>query len=293
MIRVDRLVVPAPQSLTAAGGRGLSELVAARDYYAVPRSAAYKFRAYKSVDVKAALHSLFHGKCAYCEAIYSATGPGDVEHFRPKGRVAGEDGSKGYWWLAMRWENLLPACIDCNRRRKQVIVTVGMSLEQALVLQLEGRGAFSGKHEAFPVGGIRAICEADDVTLEDPLLLDPTTSDPAEHLNFAINLPISLLLPNDSDRGKASIQTYGLNRLGLVQARTEMLMGMRKIHADIRRYIDRAEACQDAGDRSSWIDEAMKGIRALRAKTDSRQPFAAMARAFVASLEEDLQNLQI
>ncbi|MEF9674035.1 hypothetical protein QNM99_25505 [Pseudomonas sp. PCH446] len=44
----------------------------------------------------------------------------DVEHYRPKGAVSEDASHPGYWWVAMDWDNLLPSCIDCNRKRKQV-----------------------------------------------------------------------------------------------------------------------------------------------------------------------------
>src|SRR6185369_16257011 len=33
------------------------------------------------------LRRVFHGKCAYCEALVGVTGFGDAEHFRTKGKV--------------------------------------------------------------------------------------------------------------------------------------------------------------------------------------------------------------
>ena len=78
--------------------------------------------------MKKVIFDAFSGKCAYCESQISADQPGDVEHFRPKGRVMGEDGKPvliklgnkevphpGYYWLAYDWRNLLPACARCNR----------------------------------------------------------------------------------------------------------------------------------------------------------------------------------
>ena len=61
------------------------------------------------------LNEWYFGKCAYCERFYKL----DVEHFRPKGELRGEDNSitsnTGYYWLGYEWSNLLPSCISCNR----------------------------------------------------------------------------------------------------------------------------------------------------------------------------------
>src|SRR4051812_14049164 len=62
------------------------------------------------------LMKLFNEKCAYCESVISNTQPGDVEHYRPKGRLRDLDGTvvriilngsvcehPGYWWLCYEW----------------------------------------------------------------------------------------------------------------------------------------------------------------------------------------------
>ena len=80
-------------------------------------------RIYK--EQRALLLNAFHKKCAYCESPIPANLRwGDIDHYRPKGRVTDQDGTpvfskqkrhKGYYWLAYRWENLLPCCPACNR----------------------------------------------------------------------------------------------------------------------------------------------------------------------------------
>lgn len=128
---------------------------------------------------------IFNDKCAYCEVTIVNNQPGDVEHYRPKGRVCEEDGKKvvvlrggaeiehpGYWWLAYSWANLLPACTDCNRRRRH-----GAE-----------RNAF-GKGDRFGILGSRAVHPEEPLVDEVPLLLDPTQPDfdPAKHFEFRSN----------------------------------------------------------------------------------------------------------
>jgi hypothetical protein len=70
--------------------------------------------------VKQQLAVLFHNKCAYCESNYAAVITGDVEHYRPKGRIKASDKKAiwpGYYWLALTWENLLTSCKICNEKR--------------------------------------------------------------------------------------------------------------------------------------------------------------------------------
>ncbi|EIW8577282.1 hypothetical protein CIZ60_000852 [Klebsiella aerogenes] len=217
MISVDRNRIPKPASLTQPNGAGYREKVRASIYYQTPQNKAYPFAYYKENDVIDALNSLFYNKCAYCESKITNTGPIDVEHFRPKGKIEGETNHFGYWWLATEWTNLLSSCIDCNRGRYQIHLSSedGQQLTQGEKL--------SGKHDHFPVAGPRATCATDDHSLEDPLLIDPTRVNPAEHINWRIvaDHPLAVAV---SVYGKTSIDLFGLNRSKLTEARKELLL---------------------------------------------------------------------
>src|SRR5713101_4807105 len=54
---------------------------------------------YAHAEVRKALERLFYDKCAYCESKMTATADWDVDHFRPKGRVAECEDHPGYYWL--------------------------------------------------------------------------------------------------------------------------------------------------------------------------------------------------
>ncbi|MDB9476244.1 HNH endonuclease [Dolichospermum circinale] len=62
---------------------------------------------YKNKDIKEALETIFHGKCAYCESKVTTTGYGDIEHFCPKSKSRCID-------LTFEWTNLLLSCEKCN-----------------------------------------------------------------------------------------------------------------------------------------------------------------------------------
>lgn len=256
-------MVASPPSLTLDKGRGARELVRAQRYYGrqhVPKK-GFDFLAYKENDVRHGLEALFHGKCAYCESRYNVSGPVDIEHFRPKGDVDGVAGHRGYWWMAATWANLLPSCLDCNRKRFQPTPAKLSSLSG--VLDSQRRSGFvsikTGKHSCFPIAGTRISADpgaahlAAAITAEEALLIDPCVDDPDDHLCFHIDRddPLGLVfaapseegatgaLPALSDdvaeiekaarsagvsvRGAVSIQVYGLNRLALVQERTRVL----------------------------------------------------------------------
>jgi len=160
-----------------------------------------------------------HDKCAYCEAIITNTHPGDVEHYRPKGRLKDLDGKivkitvngkefdhPGYWWLCYEWANLLPSCIDCNRRRNH-----GEEMTAA------------GKADIFPIDGQRAGNPNDPLTAEDALLLNPSDDDfiPDSHFEFQPDGKIA----TKSKRAELSCELLGLNvREQLVKQRGDMYM---------------------------------------------------------------------
>lgn len=260
MRRVHRAAVAAPKSLLAAGA-GSKELTKVRAYRLLPpppppppggpaaKAKSFTYKAYKGDDVHAALETLFHGKCAYCETLYTASAPVDVEHYRPKGAVAEDEAHGGYWWLAMQWENLLPSCIDCNRKRGQILITPSTSLA---VLAATAKPAVSqaGKKDSFPLGaaGLRAVAEATDFSAEHPLLLNPCNEDPAASLAYSFDPghPAGLMIPAgdlvSQERGAVSIQIYGLNRQKLVEDRTRLLRRLEFLGDQIIELAESVEA---------------------------------------------------
>ena len=252
MRAVIRSIAKAPDALSGAKSPAAKELQKLQAWFAAPAGSPPAFAVYKSDSVKKQLDELFHGKCAYCESFFASTAPVDVEHYRPKGAVSEDASHPGYWWVAMDWDNLLPSCIDCNRQRKQITPRLSARL---LTLQEDRQGfnpgslLLSGKKDSFPILGRRAMSAAQDFADEYPLLLDPCRDNPDEHLKFHIdrNNLIGLVLPRShagadlpadaapqglleealaagvSLKGSVSIHVYGLNRLGLVQARTRLL----------------------------------------------------------------------
>ncbi|MDP2832509.1 MAG: retron system putative HNH endonuclease [Pseudomonadota bacterium] len=62
---------------------------------------------YRHLEIKRALVSMFHGKCAYCESKILHVDYGHIEHFRPKSKPE-------FRSLAFEWRNLLLSCAVCN-----------------------------------------------------------------------------------------------------------------------------------------------------------------------------------
>lgn len=299
----------APSAGGVTGAVAMTELQRAAHHYAQPLPAsgkrpAFTFKAYKADDVRTRLLKDFFDKCAYCESRYATTAPVEIEHFRPKGRIKGETHS-GYWWLAMSWDNLLPACIDCNRHRKQATPTPKSGKTLALD---EAKGAFTsslvlttGKQDAFPITGTRLAAQSLNYAAEGALLLDPCRDDPDAHLHFYMHAkaPLGLVLPKAtvgtttlahlppvpqskaatdicahaatvgaSARGAVSIQTYGLNRLQLVRERTRVLRRLEffeHLLIHITRLIQDLQAPAAHPDCRDRNDRAVASLKTMQA----------------------------
>jgi hypothetical protein len=311
MRKVERGQKPPPANLQAKNKQGLTELDRARAHQADanPKKGAFEFAAYKDEEVKRRLEELFHGKCAYCETFFSASAPVDVEHFRPKGAVSDDDTHPGYWWLGMVWTNLLPSCIDCNRKRQQRSPPPSTSLvelyEHSKAHALPS--SQTGKKDSFPLaaGGRRLFAESNSYADEKALLLDPTRDDPTEHLRFFVGSPLGLVGPETksgvpSERGAMSIQIYGLNRLGLVQDRTRVLRQLEflgDLAIDLGAIIQEIEdANAMAALHAAGVQRLAERLRLLqdrtlaemRAMAGSKAPYSAMARTW---LDEFIRRL--
>ena len=228
------------------------------------------------------LLSLFHDKCAYCESIITNTHPGDVEHYRPKGRLKDIDGKivkitvngkefdhPGYWWLCYDWSNLLPSCIDCNRRRNH-----GEELTAA------------GKADIFPISGKRAGSPLDPLNAEDALLLNPSEDDfdPDLHFEFKPDGKIA----TKSKRAELSCELLGLNvREGLAKQRGEIYSTAMDAFL-IRRQAD------DVLDPNAPLTDAEKKSRErINDMWEGRTAHTAFARLALATAQRALAKRNV
>lgn len=167
----------------------------------------YKFKPIWK-ELKVHLQDIFHGNCAYCRASYLATAFGDVEHYRPKGRVEDDPKHPGYYWKAYDFDNYLPSCSKCNRKEKR---------------------------SKFPIHGTRATSPTDPLDLEKPLLINPFLKEFSESIKIlpSTHVPDSKedspgwAVPLD-EFGKESIKVYGLNRPYLRIERLKEQQNMRR-----------------------------------------------------------------
>lgn len=262
MIKVDRAAVTAPDLLEAAGGVG--DVERQHNLLQKQNGGKQRFEAYGRPEVRTALTAVFGRKCCYCESLILGTQPGDVEHYRPKARVAVHDAVRavvsykdGYYWLASRWSNLLISCADCNRPRTQpdaddVVRTIGKA------------NFFPLQDEALRAFGV------DGVARESPLLLDPCVDDPAQHLRFTDKGQIEAaeLDGAPSERGGATIFYCGLARAELLQMRSRH---RRLVMGTVRAVRDALERSEDPGEH----------LEDLIAMLDPKEPYVAFTRQLI------------
>lgn len=284
---VCRADVPEPASLAAADSPAATERAKAQVHFRDTPDEEFDFKAYKSSDVAHALNELFHGKCAYCESSIRAVQPTDIEHFRPKGRVADCPGHPGYWWLAANWANLLASCIDCNRQRyhdAEQLDQDRFSADPDWLFKL-------GKGDLFPIlGAAYAHCGTDDHDAENAALIDPTSRDPADHLVWLEERALSLIGPRPvagghDPHGYYTYRVFGLNRQGLVEERTSL---MRKVYAQIafiEQMLDSAIQMPEPFS-SKQRDQAFEQFLSLDSYAQASEPYSAMV-ANLLKLESD------
>jgi uncharacterized protein (TIGR02646 family) len=170
-----------------------------------------KDHVYRHDSVKIALEELFHRKCAYCETPLGEMG-WDVEHFRPKGRVAERRDHPGYYWLAYTWQNLYPSCVPCNQNRQDK-----PTWDRPIA------GTTAGKVDQFPVEdeARRVMDPTGDLSGEGPLLLDPCADDPEQSFRYT---PLGEMESTLGDlRAEASMRVFHLTRGRLCDRRKERI----------------------------------------------------------------------
>ena len=212
------------------------------EYCSGSRKFKFENGIYAHDSVKNKLLKAQHHKCCYCESKFRATYPGAVEHFRPKGAVQQERNQgreyPGYYWLAYSWENLLVSCHSCN----------------------------SKKGTLFPLSdpGARARSHRDDMGAERPLLVDPASEEPRQHIRFRGSASEPL-----TERGRETIRVLGLDRSDLEEDRREKLDSLDKLKliAGLGEKVDR-----------EWVEQARKLLEGA-VLPDAR--YSSMARCFL------------
>ena len=168
-------------------------------------------------DVRRSFWRIGGKKCWYSEEQLSFK-ECELEHYRPKGRVA-KDSHPGYWWLAFNWRNYRIASKIVNQRA-----------EDDRNRDVQGKGTY------FPlIGGERSSeynpSREDKLSLgnEEPLLLDPINAEDVAMLSydFLEGMYEGRIIPDkeiclssdEKKRVKDSIAYYSLNDGHLIDKR--------------------------------------------------------------------------
>lgn len=199
----------APSSLTDERAvASLREIVSSRDKNRIS-DVIYKGSKPEFI-VRKTLREIYFNKCAYCEIPDSKP---EVEHYRPKGKVAEDSNHPGYYWLCYEWTNLLPSCHYCNTE--------------------------TGKVNSFPVSGIRVMSPPLDeagnslfaahtlnsagLANEKPLLLHPEADTPDNGSYFRFDYTGKIYGIDSRGRGAATIDICDLNRDNLLTFRLKFV----------------------------------------------------------------------
>lgn len=289
MIKVDRNIIETPEILIKDDGRGLRETKRAIAHYTKPNvTKPFKFSVYSDSKVKEALIELFMEKCAYCESKFLHVYSGDVEHFRPKGKIAEAVNPKpGYYWLAAKWDNLLLSCRNCNQKLKHL--TVGATDKVTM-----------GKMDQFPLadGGVHVQDHELEIQTEESfrLLINPCIENPEEYFKYDINSGVIIPKPTDSKEKKMaeeSIRVYVLQRVPLVQARERKAI---EILAQVQRVKEAAKNISEHIHSSSvkriYFDKILKKeLKKLKQFLSPNEEYLGLAKQIINEFLK--QNFQI
>ena len=184
---------------------------------------------YSHDSLRRALEKLFHYKCAYCECSITRI-DWDVEHFRPKGRVAENKDHPGYYWLTYDWNNLYPSCTFCNQKRKDKPLWGDLT-----------KGITGGKADQFPLidEKNRAMSHRESIKKEKHLLLSPCNDIPSKYLTFGTEGQIISF--DDNKRGNATISIFNLFQRRLKKERKKVVKNTRELLRLIKKAKSRGD----------------------------------------------------
>ena len=220
-------------------------------------------------EVKAELAKLSNDKCWYTESKQQGTDT-DVDHFRPKRRVAEvkDKGNlhPGYWWLAFDLANYRFSCIFANRRRRDV-----------------ESGDVGGKADHFPIVNEdnRAWAPECDCEEEQPLLLDPCKATDVALITFkedgeAMPRFNKKSRPRAFKRADISIELYNINNSTFVRARVDLREKINALLKDAERFFKKLES-GDAAHEHAYE----RTIEQLLELTDERAAYSGFSKAYI------------
>ncbi len=220
-------------------------------------------------DLAPYLAQLRKSKCWYSES-QNPTSDKNVDHFRPKSRVAEDPAHEGYWWKAFDYRNYRYSSQWCNQRRVD-----------------EDNSTRGGKWDHFPLqsGSFRARQETDDIDLEDVMLLDPIDPDDWKLLTFRPDGHPTPAKENGTleyERAATSIEVYHLGYKELIDGR-RILAG--KVQRTIEYMTTLRSEISDPAMRRLYKQHQKELLRFIHPDTEYSAAALAYARAEIYKLE--------
>ncbi|MBD8689601.1 MULTISPECIES: AAA family ATPase [unclassified Rhizobium] len=227
---VDRSRSPIPEILTSERAKvaldQVHQFLKLTDVERAQRRAPYDERIIFRTDVRPRLEVLFSHKCAYCES----RAPSTIDHLRPKSL---------YPWLAYDWDNIYPACADCNNRKGGHFPTAGL--------------------RSFPYSTVQEARST-----EQALLVDPCYDDPSAHIHIQRDGSYRAL----SEKGLCTIKVFGLNRSHLCIDRQEIIQQIETElqRQPVARYIETFidPNARFAGAAAQFLGSVLKAATGMR-----------------------------
>ena len=204
-------------------------------------------------------------KCWYVE--WKSSGAiNDIDHYRPKSRVAQDRTHPGYYWLAFDWRNLRLSCQGANRQRRD----------------LES-GETGGKSDNFPLLNpeSRARGPQDDLSFEIPAIVDPTNAADVAMLTFGRSGEVELVPERKGDpTAEAKLEASRLYlHLNWPRFREDRVMIYHEIERDIHRGEDLAP--RDFRGMHPVAQAFLDICKDLAKRTEPHQEYSRAARAYV------------
>ena len=223
-------------------------------------------------DLAQNLAELHNGKCWYSESLNSGSDK-NVDHFRPKKRVAEDPSHEGYWWLAFDWHNYRYSCQWCNQRRISRIDTTD-----------------GGKWDNFPVfGHFRAMQESDKLEMEEVCLLDPVDPDDWKLLTFrsdGMPTPSSSIGTKEYERAAVSIKIFHLDYKEFVDARRALAGKVQRLVQDMEILFPKIT---DLSMRCLYKNQQKELLRLISRSSEYSSAALAYAKAEVYKIERGHQ----
>ncbi len=248
---------------------------------------------YSDKSVRELLLKMFHGKCSYCESRITTIYNGDIEHYRPKGKIKEAASPRpGYYWLASEWENLLFACPFCNQTNTHKIIDGG-KIQEIVVGKLDQFPLISELNRLNYTHGDIYFSDRNKYQIafaleeSDRLLLNPCKDATIEnYFKYSDDGIITIndaLTGIDIDKAKKSIDVYALNRLNLCISRKEKILQIKaqikRVETAIKNY---SKYMDESDEESVWFEGIMREeMQILKRFKDSDQEYAGLARYII------------